>query len=153
MRRVLGSRDCVICGQEHPTGMRLRFTVDETGAEANWTVHARFQGFRGVLHGGLVLALMDDAMWYAIYGRGGVTLTAEATVRYKRRVEVGLPLTVRGYVREHRGRLWTCFAELVHTEGAGEVLATTEGKFISVPAADLPALVGETRVHELPTET
>lgn len=152
MRRVLASRDCVVCGQEHPTGMRVRFAVDQAASEGTWTVHERFQGFRDVLHGGLILALMDDAMWYAIYARGGVALTAEATVRYKRRVEVGLAVTARGRVVDRRGRLWTCTADLVSAGGHGEVLASAEGKFLSVPAADLRALVGETRVHELPAE-
>ncbi len=152
MRRVLGSRDCVICGQEHPTGMRLRFAVDDHGSETGWTVQERFAGFHGVLHGGLVLAVMDDAMWYAIYGQGGVTLTAEATVRYRRRVEVGQPIAIRGRVREHRGRLWTCAAEVVSAGGAAEVLATAEGKFIAVSSEDYPILVSETRVHELPGE-
>ena len=151
MGLVLGSRSCVICGQEHPTGMRLRFAVDEEGSESGWTVQERFAGFHGVLHGGLVLAVMDDAMWYAIYAQGGVSLTAEATVRYRRRVEVGQAIAIRGRVQEHRGRLWTCTAEVV-SAGTAEVLAAAEGKFVTVRAEDYPALVGETRVHELPAE-
>ena len=152
MRRVLGSRDCVICGQEHPTGMRLHFAVDAAGSESAWTVQERFAGFHGVLHGGLVLAVMDDAMWYAIYAQSGVTLTAEATVRYRRRVEVGQAITIRGRVQEHRGRLWTCTAEVLAAGEGGEVLAIAEGKFISVPPRDYAAVVGDTRVHELPRE-
>ena len=151
MPRTLGSRDCIVCGQQNPVGMRLRFAVDERGAETRWLVAESFQGFRGVLHGGLVLALCDDAMWYAAYGKGGVTLTAEATVRYRARVPIGANVIVRGWVAERRGRLWQCAAEIADA-GDGTVLATAQGKFLPVPDRDFEQVVGETRVHELPAD-
>ncbi len=149
MARFLGSRGCLICGQDNPVGLRLRYRVDERGAVALWTPAEHFQGFGGVIHGGVVLGLLDDAMWYAAYGQGGVTLTAEATVRYQARVAVGVPIVVSGRVAAHRGRLWECVAE-VRTAEDGRLLAQSQAKFLGVPAADLPALVGDTRVHELP---
>jgi len=147
--RLLGSRDCIVCGQDNPDGMRLRFRVDEAGAEAAWTVAGRFQGFRDVLQGGIVLAILDDCMWYAAYGRGGVTLTAEASVRYRARVPVGAAVVGRGRVLGRRGRLWTCSAELV-AAGSGAVLASAQGKFMAVSPGDLEELIAGTRVHELP---
>ncbi len=131
--------------------MRLRFVVDEAGSEARWTVEERFAGFPGVLHGGMVLAMMDDAMWYAVYARGGVTLTAEATVRDRRRVEVGAPVIVRGEVQAQRARLWSCRAEVLDA-GTGEAIAVADAKFLGVPRSDIAGLIGESRVHELPSE-
>ena len=151
VRRWLGSLDCVVCGQRHPHGMRLRFGVGDAAAEAAWTVDPAFQGFRGVLQGGMVLAILDDCMWYAVYGEGAVTLTAEASVRYRAKVEVGQAVMARATVASHRGRLWHCTAEL-RPAGGGPVLASAEGKFLSVPPSDGDALLRGTAVHELPAD-
>ena len=151
VRRWLGSLDCVVCGQRHPHGMRLRFAVGDAAAEAAWTVDPAFQGFRGVLQGGMVLAILDDCMWYAAFGEGAVTLTAEASVRYHARVAVGQPVVARASVVAHRGRLWQCTAEL-RSAGGGPVLASAAGKFLTVPAADGEALLEGTAVHELPAD-
>jgi acyl-coenzyme A thioesterase PaaI-like protein len=131
--------------------MQLRFRVDGAGAETGWMVRAPFQGFRDVLQGGMVLAILDDCMWYAAYARGGVTLTAEATVRYRAKVAVGEQVTGHGRVLAQRGRLWTCSAELVRAQ-SGDVLATAEDKFLAVPEGQLHELVAGARVHELPDE-
>jgi len=144
----LGSRDCVVCGQANPIGMRLQFEVDGQGAAAQWTVTAPFQGFRDVLQGGMICAILDDCMWYAAYGQGGVTLTAEATVRYLARVPVGARVLGRGRVVGRHGRLWTCAATLERPDG--QVLASAQGKFLQVPEPELSALLAGTAVHELP---
>ena len=59
-----------------------------------------------------MLAVVDDAMWYAAYAQGGRTLTAEVTVRYRRPAGAGEALVVHGWVEERRGRLWRCAADI-----------------------------------------
>jgi acyl-coenzyme A thioesterase PaaI-like protein len=148
--RIYGSRLCFVCGQENPGGLRLRFAVDgRGGAEASWCAAAPHQGFAGVIHGGVVLSVLDEAMWYAAFGLGGVVMTAEANVRYRRRVEVGQELRVVGTVERRRGRLWECAAALC-CRHAGEPLATATGKFLAAPAEDVRRLWEQTQVHELP---
>jgi acyl-coenzyme A thioesterase PaaI-like protein len=149
--RVLGSSQCVVCGQDNLQGLRVRFVVDTDGVRAAWTAQAPFQGFRGILHGGIVLALMDDAMWYAAYGRGALTLTAEARVRYRRRVEIGEALTVRASALGGRGRLWRCAAEVLRAAD-GVTLAAAEGTFVAVRPEEAAALRRGAAVHEYPRE-
>ena len=147
MRAVLGSRSCIVCGQDNLTGLRLRFAVDEKGSSASWEARAPFEGFPGVIHGGIVLALLDDAMWYAALGSVGPTLTAEATVRYHRRLEIGMTVDVRGAVESRHGRICLCRAELC---AEGGVIARANGKFLPVPEAERDRLVGAGLVHEIP---
>lgn len=149
MKAVLGSRLCLVCGQDNRSGLRLRFAVDEDGSTASWEARAPFEGFPGVIHGGIVLALLDDAMWYAAFGSVGPTLTAEASVRYHRRLELGMTVEVRGAVESHRGRICLCHAELWAESG---VIARASGKFLPVPEAERERLVGAGLVHELPAQ-
>lgn len=149
MPRFFGSRQCIVCGQDNPAGMRLRFAVGQGEAETRWSPTPTFQGLPGVLHGGLALALCDDAMWYAVWGGGALTMTADAAIRYRRPVEVGQPLLVRGRVEQGRGRLFTCSAELRSGQD-GAVLALATGKFLTVPPAQAERLRAERILHEFP---
>ena len=148
--RTFGSRLCFVCGQENPGGLALRFAVDGAGrAEALWRTAATSQGFAGVVHGGVVLAVLDEAMWYAAYGQGGVVMTAEAKVRYRWRVEVGSDVRACGTVVQRKGRLWECEARL-EAVASGLTLAVATGRFLEAPPEDVRRLAAETQVHELP---
>lgn len=127
------SRDCVICGRENPVGLKVRFTATEGGVAAQVSAREHFQGFPGVLHGGLVCALMDDAMWWAVYAAHQiVTMTAEITVRYKEPVPVAAELTVRAQVVQARGkRLFTAGSQVIGPDG--KLLAEATGKFLAAP--------------------
>ncbi len=103
------------------------------------SVPESFQGFDGVVQGGIVAGLMDDAMWYAILSAAGaITMTAELTVRYKAPVPVETELTVTGMVVEQRRVLFTTTAAITGPDG--KVLAEATGKFMPAPKALLDRL-------------
>lgn len=133
LERLPSSRGCFICGKDNPIGLKVAFTQTPSGAQA--TVHPgkEFSGFEGVLQGGVVAGLMDDAMWYAIYAQSGiVTMTAELTVRYKAPVPVATDLIVSAELVEQRRSLRTCRASITLADGS--LLAEASGKFMPAPA-------------------
>lgn len=110
----------------------MQFERTEKGVQTTVCPDVRFQGFDGVLQGGIIAGLMDDAMWYAIFALGGaITMTAELTVRFKAPVPVEIPLTVRGRVVEQRRQLYSCQASISGPDG--KILAEATGKFLSAP--------------------
>ncbi|POB11022.1 MAG: PaaI family thioesterase [Sulfobacillus thermosulfidooxidans] len=87
-----------------------------------------WQGFEGVVHGGIIAGLLDDAMWHALYHEHDlVTMTAQLTVRYRRPVPIDTLLNIYGTVTQFNRRI-------VHTkawiESFGETLVTAEGVFM-----------------------
>lgn len=121
-----------MCGTENPIGLRLRFQKVEGGAETHVRPRQEFQGFDGVLQGGIVAGLMDDAMWYAIFAMTQtLTMTAELTVRYKAPVPVETDLRVVGRLVEQRRALFATAAEI--QDASGKVLAEATGKFLKAP--------------------
>ncbi|MBE0617842.1 MAG: PaaI family thioesterase, partial [Proteobacteria bacterium] len=56
--------DCFVCGTENPEGLRLRFSVDEAQRtiETLWVPREVHHGYTGVVHGGLVAAVLDEAV-------------------------------------------------------------------------------------------
>jgi acyl-coenzyme A thioesterase PaaI-like protein len=88
-----------------------------------------YQGFRGVVHGGILAGLVDDAMWHVIHQQDNAfPMTAELTVRYLAPVPIGEPLIIEGHLRSYRPRLMV--AEATVANGRGDVLVRAEGRFM-----------------------
>ncbi len=125
---------CFACGAKNPDGLRLRFEYPEAGCcRAEFTPQARFQGWQGVLHGGIVSTLLDEALAHALGGpeRGGGgsgAVTAELTVRFKRPVLIGRKLILIGRVISIKGRVAEAESEI--TDEQGNILATASGKLV-----------------------
>jgi uncharacterized protein (TIGR00369 family) len=120
---------CLICGPDNPIGLHVKWTMTPPSAAATVVVPDGFQGWRGVAHGGLVAALLDEAMWYAVYGATGVSgFTVELRSRYHRPVPVGVPLQVRGEAGATRHRVTEATASV--SDADGHVLASAQGRFM-----------------------
>jgi uncharacterized protein (TIGR00369 family) len=121
---------CVICGPDNPIGLRTRWEAKDGQADAEVAVPDNFQGWRGVVHGGLVAALLDEAMWYATYSRTRASvLTVSLQARYHRPTPVSQRLHVHGQVLSTRHHLTECTAEVRDGE-TGVVLASARGRFM-----------------------
>ena len=130
---------CFACGQLNPGGMHLDFEVARDRAEARYTAERRHQGYDGLLHGGVVTALLDEAMGWAIFHQGIWGVTARINVSFRLGVPVGEELRVVGEVTRDRGRLIETHGTLSRA-GDETVLAEADATFLRMP---------ETRRREL----
>jgi acyl-coenzyme A thioesterase PaaI-like protein len=127
--RPIDDGRCFACGPYADDGLRMRF--EETGVDAvacEVTLPERFQGWRGVAHGGVVAMLLDEGMAYAAATRGHLGMTAELKLRFRAPVPLGAPLVVRGRVEWQRRNVCGVSAEIADASGA--VLAAGEGRFV-----------------------
>ena len=122
---------CVVCGQPEPPGLGLAFEVADDGSvSATFDCAAAFEGYPGMLHGGVISAIADGAMTNCLFARGVVAVTAELNVRFRHPVELGAPLTVTARVRKHCSPLWVLEASL--TQG-DQLRVKATGKFMETP--------------------
>jgi len=122
-------RYCFACGELNPIGLHLQFSYGEASAEARFTPGRVHQGYPGLVHGGLVATLLDEAMAHAVIAAHGMAVTGELRVRLRGQgVPVGRPLRLLGQVVGQRGRLIVVEAQILGEDGA--VLAQGEGKFM-----------------------
>jgi acyl-coenzyme A thioesterase PaaI-like protein len=119
---------CFACGQNNPIGLRLRFTVEGDAVRAEFTPGPQYQGYDGVLHGGIVAAALDDAMANLFHLRGRETLTARLEIRFRREAPVGQRLVVTARLTGERRKLFTAEAALTLLDGTP--LAEATGTFI-----------------------
>jgi len=109
---------CFACGPENPHGLSLRFKTSKTGESVTeWIPEVFTEGFRGIVHGGIVSTVLDEAMSKAIAAAGLPALTAELRVRLRHHVQSGRLVQVRGWINSHTKRLIKAEAVITDTEG------------------------------------
>jgi len=125
---------CFGCGERNPIGLKLTFFRQGEAVEASFTPRPEHEGYIGLVHGGIVATLLDEAMsWAVISATGRLMVTARMAIAFRRPVAVGQPLRVRGWVEQQQRRLVRARAE-VRDAAAGLVLAEAEGTFLRVAA-------------------
>jgi uncharacterized protein (TIGR00369 family) len=122
---------CFVCGPKNECGLRLQFERVGDSVTTFYTPSDHHQGFPGVLHGGVITALLDEVMSRVSVVEGRWTQTARIEVRFRRQVLVGQTVTaVANQLSERRG--------FVEAEGwvllpDGSVAAEATGTFAPVP--------------------
>ncbi len=93
--RVLSEANrCFVCGPGNPIGLRLRFREEGEGVAADFTPSDLHVGWEGLIHGGIVAALLDDAMANIWAWRGTPAVTTSISVRFRVPVRPGERLRV-----------------------------------------------------------
>ena len=130
--QALANPACVVCGTENPHGLQLRFDYLEDGvAGANWTPTPNWEGFKGIIHGGIVSTVLDEAMSQAVSAKGWPALTCELRVRLRHQVACGERLRVRGWVTSRQRR--RILTEATLTAPDGKELAHAWATFLALP--------------------
>jgi uncharacterized protein (TIGR00369 family) len=125
---------CFACGRLNPSGLQLDFDVSSNSATARYTGLQRHQGYDGTLHGGVVTALLDETMGWAIFHQGIWGVTAKLEIAFKRPVPVGEEVIVAGELVRERGRTIETRGTVSHAN-SGETLAEATGVFMRMPDA------------------
>lgn len=121
---------CLVCGEPevNPSTLNRRFKVTNDGVEVEFQADARQAGYKDVVHGGIITALLDETIgWSVAVERKQLFVTGEITVRFVRPLPVGQNVTVRGRPVEHKSRYSIAEGEI--TDADGVIYAKASGKF------------------------
>jgi acyl-coenzyme A thioesterase PaaI-like protein len=129
------SRHCFICGLENPVGLKLRIYRTEPGViETTYTAPEHFQGYPGVLHGGIVAAILDEISERAHIGNPSeprFMFTGKIEVKYRKNVPVGKPLKIIGKAGKSKGKIAEGWAGIYNEQS--ELLAEATTLLVDVP--------------------
>ncbi len=111
--------NCFVCGDKNAGGLRLQFEIDKDKKTLQTTFigSPTYQGYDGILHGGIISALLDEAMAKLSYELGYRTVTASLEVRFKNPVPILKPIHVFGEIMEVTPRLVKARARVVNESG------------------------------------
>lgn len=108
---------CFCCGQKNPIGLKLKFVRDGKTARTEFTPDERHQGWEGIVHGGIIISLLDEAMSYAAFFEGLACVTADVKVRLKLPAPVNETLTVTGSLTRKTRKVLECYASVALKNG------------------------------------
>ena len=126
---------CFVCGERNPAGLHVHFyECDDGSVLARFTGADHHQGYPGRMHGGVITAVMDEAIGRAImikYGEAIWGVTAELTMRFRQAVPLGVELTVVGRITKESSRMFEGAGELYLPDGT--VAVEGSGKYMKLP--------------------
>lgn len=122
---------CFACGQDNPQGLKLRFEINpDSSVATRFTPDRRFQGYKNILHGGIITTLLDEVMAQAVIAQKIMAVTAKIEVNFKKPVRIGAPLIITGRLLDKKGRFCTTAAEL--TDFNGVIYSTAKAVFVPI---------------------
>ncbi len=120
--------NCFVCGAANPIGLKLQFTSDADGtARAELNLRDHFEGYPGVIHGGIVSTLLDEVMAKAVLHSGKIAFTARLQVSFRHPVPANAKLHLEGWIVSSKTRTIVTAARLYDASGD---YAEAEGVFI-----------------------
>lgn len=146
LTRQPNSDDCFVCGRRNPRGLYMVFY--DNGANevySDYTVPAVYEGYPGIVHGGIVAAMLDEVVGrVAMIGdHHHFMMSVKLEVKYRQPVPSETPLRVVGRIVRLRGRLGKAVGEVRLPDG--QLAAEAAMTLADVPAemlngVDLEAL-------------
>lgn len=119
---------CFICGKDNPKGLRISFKYENGQAYAEFRLEKAYQGYKDIVHGGIISAIIDEACAYATLSLGVKAYTAKISVRFRRPARTGEKLLVNSSARILKSRLIEARATIVDENN--NVVAEGDAKFI-----------------------
>lgn len=147
--RQPSSRSCFVCGRENPVGLKVRWEQHPGAGEIRGgvTIPEHFNGYPGVVHGGIVGAILDETAGRTILMDGGfedLMVTAKLEVVYRRPTPTGVPLEVVGRLARRSGARAEAEAELRLPDGTVTARATV---LLARPPAEITERWAAEREH------
>jgi uncharacterized protein (TIGR00369 family) len=84
-----GYKKCFFCGPATGgLGLELRYTDGEASCE--FTASDKFQGYDGMLHGGIITGVLDEVMWWTLFMETRqMCATSKIEIEFKRPILCG----------------------------------------------------------------
>ena len=122
---------CFGCGDLNPAGLHLRFYRSGDDVVTTFTPGPAHEGYNGMVQGGIVSTLLDEAMSWAIIDLGKLVVTGRMTIEFRRPVPIGRPVNVRAHVVRDRSRAVETYGDVRDQDGA--LLASATALFVRAP--------------------
>ncbi len=114
-----GFYHCFGCSPDNPRGLKMEFYKDDDEIVSYFEPSWYYDGWDGIMHGGIIATLMDETGAWAVMGllkKQGVT--TKICVKYKRPVKTQTgKLEIRGRIEQIRHKIAHIKTELRDSDG------------------------------------
>jgi len=120
-------RNCFACGSNNGMGLGLKFYKHEDGTIfGNFFADPKFEGYSGIIHGGIIATLLDSAMTHCLLMQDIPALTGRLSIKYSTPIRTGTVVKLEAKIVDQ-------FHKMFILEGkalvAGKRVASAEAKY------------------------
>jgi acyl-coenzyme A thioesterase PaaI-like protein len=135
---MLSEHHCFGCGQLNQNGLQLSFFAnpDGNGVWAPFLPTDAFEGYGGIVHGGIVCTILDEVMAWSLYRERAWAVTGHLNTRFRKPMVVGEAVRATGRIVKDRGRVIEMRAE-IRREVDGLLIADGTATFFRVPESQV----------------
>lgn len=124
---------CFVCGDKNPIGLNINFLGKDNVVEADFEPASHHCGYEGIVHGGIVSAVLDEGMgWTGWLAFGKYYLTMELKIRLRAPVRANMKYKFRGELVRRIGNVFIAKGALLDENGIA--VAEGEGKYFITEA-------------------
>jgi uncharacterized protein (TIGR00369 family) len=103
MEKQPSSRTCFLCGRQNDIGLKITWynDLEANQVRATVVVPEQFNGYPGIVHGGIVAAILDETAGRSVLLEGDpndLMVTLKLEVKYRLPTPTAQPLTAVGRV-------------------------------------------------------
>jgi uncharacterized protein (TIGR00369 family) len=135
MHKQPSSRFCFLCGKENDSGLKMEWKSDTENQRviARVRVPDHFNGYPGVVHGGIVAAILDETAGRAtlLEDDDNLMVTLKLEITYRQPTPTEEELTVVGWPTRITSRRALVEGELFNQKG--EITATCKAVVVRPP--------------------
>jgi acyl-coenzyme A thioesterase PaaI-like protein len=124
---------CFVCGKRNEAGLHLDFElIGDDRIRTEFTPRKRFQGWKNVLHGGIIATILDEVMVNGAYLRQIMAVTTKLEIRLRHPAAIGERLIFYGRILEEDTRTVNMKAWAEQEDGT--IVAEATGLLMKVRA-------------------
>ena len=126
------NKGCFVCGLDNPEGLRLQFRSLDGGkkVETTFIPGPKYQGWKNVVHGGIILTLLDEVMAKAAQYSGFHVLTGAIEARFKTPAIILEPLRLEAEIESVKKKV--VYAKATAYKEDGTIVAQAKGKLVLI---------------------
>lgn len=145
-----GYKKCFFCGPA-AGGPAMELHYGEEGIFCKFVAHEKFQGYDGMLHGGIVTGVLDEVMWWTLFmEKKAVCATSKIEVHFRRPVLCGNSYVASGRLVEVNGRTYLMSGRIEDEEG--HICARSAGSFRRIEKFTMDDVVKHLDFRRVPPE-
>jgi uncharacterized protein (TIGR00369 family) len=135
--------NCFVCEPSNPFGLRVAYFHDDDAdvVTAEFRLGAQFSGAPHYVHGGVLLAILDEAMaWAAIAVAGRFAVVQSTATTFDRPVRLDEPHRVEASVHTRTDTAVTARASIL--DAGGQICARARARLVVLSSAAAGEAIG-----------
>ena len=126
--------NCFACGDLNEIGLHLKLNLEPGRCWTELEVPGRFEGWEGIIHGGILCTILDEVMAWALVAQDSWGVTARMSVGFRKPVTAGQAIRAEGWIAESRRRIQITAGRILDAASGAE-LVTAEATYVAATDA------------------